>query len=586
MIHSKWHFLQRSEQGVYYYRRTIPKKLRPILDNKWEIKKSLGTKNKKQAIVRHNRLNLQAEEIFYNASKGTNSMNQLEIAKKKKLREKDEQAIRHEGEQVAILSGIVKTLRDEPLTLEDGTPFEYITLTLNEEENKLSRSDGSEVSPIDILTALAYADSVGIKPLIDDESKFIPFKGRAEVKWIDSTPEQIEINKRNRMAALKERGLRPSEFKAIVESYSAVEKPVFTGNSEEKLIPIKFSEMSEKYLSMSELSPKTEKSYKSKLNMFIDVHGDLMSTEITRIQITEFRNILLMLPPKAKAKYSDKSLKDIAKLNIENTLSAGTVNTYITRLSTLFNWAVDESYMAANMTPTRKVKSASKSGDSGKAFTTEDLQKYFKDAPVHKERITEGNKLEMFWLPLIALYSGLRLEEVAELQVGDLREIEDNRTGKLVWCFDINRDGFSKTVKNTPSIRYVAVHSELIKFGLLDHLKERKKNKFNTLWNLTPKKDGGRYGALFGKRHSTYLRNTVGIKESTKVFHSFRHTAIKAMREAPDVKVDYMKALVGHGLEGTAGKDYFSRLGVSVVKATVEEIKYPRLNLSHLYVSN
>ncbi|MDX8382145.1 MAG: site-specific integrase [Ghiorsea sp.] len=586
MLLSQWQFLQRSNQYIYYYRRAIPQALRPSFNNKWEIKKSLKTRDKSEAILRHNALNIQVEKMFNDVLKGMDQMAELTSPKYKVDLKKETLAIHHEGEAKAVYSGIIEELRGERLTLEDGEAFESAPIKMNDEGTKLLRLDGSEVDEISIVSALAYADSVGIERVID-ETSFLPSGIEASVSWQDSTDQQRESFKVNRERELKRRGLTSKEVDAAMAAYSDNVDQVSqsTINSAQGLIPIKFSEMAEAYLALSGIGHKAEKSYLSKYKTFIDVCGDVISTDITRIMVTNYRATLCQIPRNAQQRHPNKSLNELVQMDTDesNRLAPKTVNTYITRLSTLFNWAVDQSYMSENVTPSIKLKSKKKAVAPEKPFETEELQQYFIESPVHRDRNTKGRKLELFWFPLIALYSGMRIEEIAELFVRDVKEIEDNRTGEKVWCFDVNADGFAKSRKNDPSERYVAIHSELIKIGILQHFEARKKKKFETLWNLTPKTEKGRYSALFGTRHATYIHNTVGIRSRSKTFHSFRHTVIKALREAPDVREDYMKALVGHGLRDTIGKDYFSKLGVTMLKSTVEGIKYPRLDLSHLY---
>src|SRR5439155_14721701 len=67
-----------------------------------------------------------------------------------------------------------------------------------------------------------------------------------------------------------------------------------------------------------------------------------------------------------------------------------------------------------------------------------------------------------FWFPLIALLSGMRLEEIAGLRIHDLRQDEETRR----WFFDVHPHG-GRSVKTASSIRTVPVHPELERIGLL-----------------------------------------------------------------------------------------------------------------------
>lgn len=71
---------------------------------------------------------------------------------------------------------------------------------------------------------------------------------------------------------------------------------------------------------------------------------------------------------------------------------------------------------------------------------------------------TEGVS-SRFWAPLIALYSGMRLEEICQLHLSDIVKMDG------VLCFSINEEsggsGYVKHVKSSAGIRKVPVHPHL-----------------------------------------------------------------------------------------------------------------------------
>jgi len=69
----------------------------------------------------------------------------------------------------------------------------------------------------------------------------------------------------------------------------------------------------------------------------------------------------------------------------------------------------------------------------------------------------------MFWLPLLGLYQGTRLEELAQLR----REDVGIATG--VWFLRVS-DADGRQLKNAQSRRDVPLHPELIRLGFLDHV--------------------------------------------------------------------------------------------------------------------
>jgi integrase len=98
-----------------------------------------------------------------------------------------------------------------------------------------------------------------------------------------------------------------------------------------------------------------------------------------------------------------------------------------------------------------------------KHFDKADLKAVF-SSPVFSlgERPVGGGEEAAFWFPLIGLLSGMRLDEIAQLRISDLRQDEDTKR----WYFDIDRTG-GRSTKNSSSIRHVPMHRELKRIGLL-----------------------------------------------------------------------------------------------------------------------
>ena len=573
MAKGKWKFLHRSEQYIYYYRRAIPEFLRTTFNNKWEIKKSLRTRDKSCAILKHNELNIKVERLFMKAKQGKVVSKDLSSMLETLEDRKRFVAEINNHPKETIFSGICMTLRGKPILADNGTIIAPVTISMRK-DGKLIDPDGNIISDMTVSFALSIADRQGIIKISSEVESLVTSKMKVSGGFFWDG-EKGQGNTYN------------SESKNL-EKISACKSKQTKPEQNYGLIPILFSEMVDKYIGSRHFKQKqTETAQRNEFNYFLALCGDVFSTEITRQMVMGFREKLEKFPKNARKKYPEKSLQEIAKMDIpvHEYMSSQNVNKYLARLSTLFDWAVDYSYMTENLTPQRKLKESD--DKKTEPFTLEELQKYFLESPIHRDRITKGNKIEMFWIPLIALFSGARIEEICALQINDVKIVEDNRTGEKIWCFDFNKGDGAKHVKNDPSIRYVAIHSELRKLGFMKYFQDRQSQGFETLWDLKPMsgRTTDKYSQAFGRRHRTYLRNKINITSKKTTFHSFRHTVIKALRENPDVREDYMKALVGHGQTGTTGKEYYSKLGIACVRDTVEGIKYPRLDLSHLYIN-
>lgn len=72
----------------------------------------------------------------------------------------------------------------------------------------------------------------------------------------------------------------------------------------------------------------------------------------------------------------------------------------------------------------------------------------------------KGSRTE-YWGPLIALYTGMRIEEICQSRVSDIREHRGQPFFSVI-------DGEDQELKTETSRRNVPIHEELIRFGFLD----------------------------------------------------------------------------------------------------------------------
>jgi integrase len=154
----------------------------------------------------------------------------------------------------------------------------------------------------------------------------------------------------------------------------------------------------------------------------------------------------------------------------------------------------------------------------------------------------------------IALYAGMRLNEILQLTVADIKKEDD------IYYFDINNKN-NKQVKNKSSIRKVPIHSILI-----DEILEYKKDKSNNLFTKTSKQYSKWYRIHFNRKYIT--------KDSEKVFHSFRHNFVNALIQR-DVKGEHIAQLVGHSQElHMTMSIYGNAINLMLLKNTIENIEY------------
>jgi len=129
-----------------------------------------------------------------------------------------------------------------------------------------------------------------------------------------------------------------------------------------------------------------------------------------------------------------------------------------------------------------------------------------------------------FWLPLLGLYTGARINELSQLWQDDIREIEG------VWCIDIHGRRGNK-LKNDSSERKVPLHDDLIRLGLLDYMADAADVAPDE--RLFPYLHEGLngFGDVPSEAFGRYL-DKLKIVDAKKVFHSFRSTLNQTLQDA------------------------------------------------------
>jgi integrase len=160
------------------------------------------------------------------------------------------------------------------------------------------------------------------------------------------------------------------------------------------------------------------------------------------------------------------------------------------------------------------------------------------------ERPEAGAGEAAYWLPLLALFTGARLNELGQLRPTDVVQetyVDANNgdVDETAWVIRFvadKREGLK--LKNAGSARRAPVHPELVRLGFLDFVSSTQ-GQVRIFDALRPDKYG-HISANWSKWFGRYLRKTCGVANDRMVFHSFRHSfRFYALQVGiPDVDVD------------------------------------------------
>lgn len=357
----------------------------------------------------------------------------------------------------------------------------------------------------------------------------------------------------------------------------------------------RFGELVDLYLRSrrtASVAPATKADEQRHANILLEIIGrDRKLNEVTYEVCLSAKELLLLLPANRKARYRDAPITDVPALAERDGIPPMTpknANKYLTLLSAIFEHGKAESVGWVNSNPAKAVvlqipKSA---GQKYKVLSVEDLNAIFaaplfrgcKDAQAGYG--TPGDHVPIdsgrFWLPLIALFTGMRLNEIAQLEVADVETVEG------IPVIHIREDGsVKKALKNQTATRTLPIHPELVRLGFLKFVSRQKGKKSTKLFPDLPIGKKGTAVDPFQKWWGRFLTD-VGVKKGPrdgKSFHSFRHTVRQSLREAK-IDREVVAALGGWKLRSDDMVGHYG--GAFELRRLMEDIskiKYPGLSL-------
>jgi integrase len=320
------------------------------------------------------------------------------------------------------------------------------------------------------------------------------------------------------------------------------------------------------------------------LGLFKEIVGDVPIQKIDRKMVSNFKHVLVRLPPNRNKtkKYRDKSIPELLEMEseIEKVFAPRTVNKHLSRVGTFFNYAgLHGDYIGNNPATCMEIPLDPDADDKRAPYSINDLTNIFKVDGYANDNFSSSY---MFWTPVIALFHGMRQSEIAQLHLSDIKKVKDG-----TWVFDVN-DLEDKKVKNRSSKRLVPIHPFVKDTLNLVGLKQKLEHDgLDRLFpEIKPTRDG--YGAPVSKWYNERFKHTVALEQDSrdrwKDFHSFRKTFIThvAHKDVPDKKI---KQVVGHSTgSDVLNRAYIDRFkGKQLLEEVIDKIDFHKtIDLSHL----
>lgn len=336
------------------------------------------------------------------------------------------------------------------------------------------------------------------------------------------------------------------------------------------------------------LKPDSHRRRDTEVGYFISLMGDVALNEIDYDLVNEFASQLKELPTnlyladrKANSLGLSRDLKDLAEIVTRGLVvpkSWPQVQRHLRQLSEVFAFAVREGLMRSNPASGYRIPRVQKTPDheARDRFDDADLQMIFsQDWFVAGRPTTAASKPFHYWLPLIGLFTGARLGEIAQLYLDDVRKISE------VWTFRFDEvsDEGDKSIKTAGGVRTVPLHSQLLRLGLLDYVNALRAKGETRLFPELRRDDNKGYAKDAGRWFNDhFLGRKLGIpRDGKKVFHSFRHTFMTLLNEAecPHDSREFLQ-LVGHERGTTiAAQRYIKDREMPALKRMLESVNFP-----------
>ena len=316
---------------------------------------------------------------------------------------------------------------------------------------------------------------------------------------------------------------------------------------------------------------------------------------ITPGEMAEYRDTLRDLPPKWRSKndLKDLSMREAAtkarQLNLRKT-SHTRVNNHLSMISPLYKWLAQQPRWAGLRNPCDGLFYRNVRGKNRRpSFTTQQLNEILSsllfvgfeaDDKEHKPGGRLANDWRK-WIPLVCMFTGARIGEIAQLTVSDISEENG------IWVIQIRHNEVIGQSTKSGNDRPAVIHHLLQEIGFADYVTARKADasaKTDPLFPEVRRDARGQYGATVSRWWRKYLTR-IGVKDGADGIgaHAFRHTLADKLRSEAELLDPQIAVCLGHDQPSTTrGYGRVSQGTVKMLKGWIDSVQFDAVDFSHL----
>lgn len=321
----------------------------------------------------------------------------------------------------------------------------------------------------------------------------------------------------------------------------------------------------------------------------IDYLGDIPVETLTSDMLMDYRDEARKLP--ASMPRADRALpfnERLAKHEHSGTprVSATTLKKRIGGVQALLGFAHQQRWITHNPGTGIRIIGFSRAGRGRRSFMPGELAQLFSsdlfvrpDLLLHRR--TAVSDVTLYWLFLLGLTSGARLEEVGQARVADVKtdggilyiDIDDvaadTKTASLP----------DKSVKTQGSRRVIPIHDHVLALGFRRYVGALEKVGSDLLFPDLRPNAFGKLTKEASRRLNRHINGVVSTDDRL-VFHSLRHRFKDEGRSA-DVQERVLDQLCGH-VPATVGGRYGEGTDIAGLKRSLDRLKFESVDWERL----
>lgn len=328
--------------------------------------------------------------------------------------------------------------------------------------------------------------------------------------------------------------------------------------------------------------PQTALEFQAAVEDFIDFASDVAVSSIDADLLFDYRDEAAKLP--ATMPRIDRSLPFRARvhkhIDTKPKCAPATLKKRIGALQALLTYAFQQRWLPANAGSGIIILGYTKSRRTRRSFEDHELGQFY-TSPLFTDphgwsassRISDTT---LFWVSLLAITTGARLEELGQVALADVKRDKD------IVYLDIdeyassdkgseNDEVAEKSVKTEKSIRLIPVHSEIVKLGFNDYVDALNAHGHTQLFPDLKENSVGKRTKEASQKLNRIIDRHVS-KDRRLVFHSLRH-AFKAKGNDAGLSDRTLDQICGHAPVST-GSRYGSETRVRTIHRDLHRIDF------------